>query len=299
MPNGSGPKHEPKLISNPKCVRVADRNEAAKLNETVSALQRSLFEKDQETTRLTAALKKIRMDIWAKQREQSAAEQDTRKVLRQREKELPAMSRSEERSLDAEEQDLAEKLTEARAASARWLSVARRQDAILEHEKAAEREEDPRLAIAKSPAGEVFLSTARRPDFDRGYESSDGPPWPRGGRDGRHSVDLSDDDASMDDEFHPSGGRRGSGPFPPVRPAQQWRHPLGGSRDGEDDDDEDAPAARPAAGAGSDTSSDDATPQARWLPRGQVPALPELRGLRGGLGDDDEGDDGHTSHRSV
>lgn len=116
-------------------------------------------------TRVTRELKQCRSCLWNIQREQSAAEAQLANIIRARIVELPAEVRDEELLVDRKERQLAQELSEARANAARWWSIAKRQDAMLQQEREAQRGGDAHRILALHPAGEVFLQAAH-PDSD-------------------------------------------------------------------------------------------------------------------------------------
>lgn len=134
--------------------------EAKGLRKEVTDARGRLFKLDSETTSLQVELKKTRTVLWEKQREQCSAEARIGKTLEGRASELGPKIREEEEKLLEEERGLARELSEVRAVAAHWISVAKRQDAMLQQEREQGREKESSShwpqALMKHPCGEVF-----------------------------------------------------------------------------------------------------------------------------------------------
>mmetsp|Transcript_42228 Transcript_42228/g.134092 ORF Transcript_42228/g.134092 Transcript_42228/m.134092 type:complete len:381 (+) Transcript_42228:530-1672(+) len=195
------------------------------LRSQVQDMRRRLLQMDGTVTRLTAELKRSRRELWTQQREQSGQEAQIAQILAGRADELSPDVRTEEERLVREEAELAQQLSEARAQAARWSSVARRQDSMLQQER-DQQKGDAHSILAKHPAGEVFLpNLPHDTDSDDGYEM-DGPrKLSVNHRGGSAQEDVSLGTSDEDEEALKGPSRR-----PPPRV------PLG--LDSEKDDDE-------------------------------------------------------------
>ena len=72
------------------------------------------------------------------------------------------------------EEALADELSQARASTQRWASVAKRQDLMLQQEREEQRG-DAQSILAKHPAGEVFWSLASDSESDEEPRRRPGP----------------------------------------------------------------------------------------------------------------------------
>jgi len=219
------PPPEPPPVEQPpsrrrSLVQKLKDERAVEIRAQVSDARRRLYLQDKEVTRLTAALKKCRSNVWNQQKRQCGNEAQLTKLLQERSDELFAADVERDQKLLREEKQLSQELSEARALAAKWSSVAKRQDSMLrDHQKG-----DAQSIIAKHPAGEVFLPTIPPDaDSDDGYEM-DGPrrPMHRSASGGQEDVSL----GSSDEEDDLRGGR--------ARPPA-LRSPMG--LDTEKDDD--------------------------------------------------------------
>eukprot|EP00440_Ansanella_granifera_P006698 gb/GFBE01007260.1/.p1 GENE.gb/GFBE01007260.1/~~gb/GFBE01007260.1/.p1 ORF type:complete len:444 (+),score=107.74 gb/GFBE01007260.1/:1-1332(+) len=154
--------------------------------------RKALLNQDRKVTALTAKLKQCRKDVWEQRMRQNLAELKHMRIIKTRLSELPPEMQKELEENEASESQLAEELSEARANAQRWVSVAKRQDGMLQQEREAQRGGDAMSIIAKHPAGEVFLPPNLN-DSDSEEEEVRRP------RRGREDVSLGSD--SEDDDY--------------------------------------------------------------------------------------------------
>lgn len=211
---------------------VKGEGQAAKaLRVQVQEARSCLHNFDKEVTSLTQELKKSRTRMWVQQREHCNTEAQLEGLLRERRSAISSELLQEEERLRQQETQLNHELNEVRASIVRWSQVAKRQDAMLQQDRDAQRPDAQRI-LAKHPAGEIFWpNMAADTDSEDGYD--DGPKrgaWNRGG--GQEDISL----GSSDEDETPSHGgcRYGSGEAGATVRAGP-RPPLGVESDKEED----------------------------------------------------------------
>lgn len=276
-------------------VRKDGSQDAPELERQVEAARKQLKALDSETTTLTKQLKLCRRELWLKERDYCASERQISDCLQKNACKLSPEARDEEHRLGQQERRLTQELTEARAMAARWSSIAKRQDGMLQQEREATKGGDAQAILAKHPAGVVFLLHLPSDDSsDEGSVRSAEGRQAYTGRSRGGDVKLASSDDDSEDFVPPArGGVSGSGgvgrgaatggsasrrpppqdsddeqevshaPPPPPRPAQQWRAPLlATDRDDSDGMDATSPSDNGFGGRrqrhGDDSESDDA-----------------------------------------
>lgn len=197
------------------------------LRAQVADARKRLFNQDRKVSELTRELKLGRSQIWTNQQNLSIAESRVCKVIEEKASDFDPAVREEEKTLEKEERELARELGEARDGAARWSSVAKRQDTMLQQERESQRGSDAEGILRRHPAGEVFLTRFSRDESD---DDSEDDRYQRA----RHTRQTSDrsegislgSDTSEDDARSPGGlsaDARGVAKDCPPAPVQMHR----------------------------------------------------------------------------
>eukprot|EP00928_Gymnodinium_smaydae_P027932 TRINITY_DN21441_c0_g1_i1.p1 TRINITY_DN21441_c0_g1~~TRINITY_DN21441_c0_g1_i1.p1 ORF type:complete len:501 (+),score=73.52 TRINITY_DN21441_c0_g1_i1:113-1615(+) len=198
---------------------------------------KALHELDHETTTLFRKLKLCRMETWKEQLRVSDCDAKIQKELARRTGTGDAATRAEEEKLEAREKELMNQISDARAACRRWVSDAKRRDAILQQEERECHDAKSMLRLfARHPAGEIAgLPFPTDSDSDNDDDEYRHGPSHAYGRRGDHDVAL----ASSDEDNSSSATRA------PAAPHQRCRSL------GLDDDDVSDASSMPSPSEGS------------------------------------------------
>jgi hypothetical protein len=231
LPPEPSPMPPPRRPQRRILVQPEDDEVVEALRQEVSVRRKELEQKDNTVTGLVQKLKQSRAEIWNCHAASNASDFKVNQILKREWSELPKEFQRSLQSLSAEESEVATEYGEARADSARWAAVAKRQDSMLAEEREAQKGGDIITILAKHPSGEVFLAKAdsdSEDDFrdlrerrtkappprvheDVSLESDDDPPPKQTPPQQRLVEGLSDQDAADADDSYASSFASPSG----------------------------------------------------------------------------------------
>eukprot|EP00929_Paragymnodinium_shiwhaense_P113687 TRINITY_DN81995_c0_g1_i1.p1 TRINITY_DN81995_c0_g1~~TRINITY_DN81995_c0_g1_i1.p1 ORF type:complete len:411 (-),score=109.00 TRINITY_DN81995_c0_g1_i1:143-1375(-) len=267
-----GPAPEPKPKKEKVCRLVRKEEKAVELREETHAAMRRLGQLDAEVTRLTRSLRMMQRTNMQTRCRWAATEEKISVFMASSLGDGKKAQLDDCKSARTEESEKSKVLDGARTQAGKWASVARRQDAMLQQEREAQKGVDMQSVFARHTSGAIFLQPPAVPYNDSSDDEAQ-QHWrrdPGASWQGNGSLTSSDEDdvmpksrpglasqaAAADHPASPSEASSRSSASPPISPAAKpsamagKRHTLSSS-ESEDDASTD-PKSRPAASASAD-----------------------------------------------